>query len=317
VKTKMAYLIKPGQFEIRECEIRHKADEVLVKVAVCGLCNWELNHWKGLLSSYPQTLGHEWAGEVVEVGSDVKSLKVGDKVAYLPGELAGFSEYAVAKEEHCFKLQQYVNLQEALGEPLKCIITVLRAAAVEAGDFGVVVGCGPMGLWCMQGLAGYLSNIVAIDIDDSKLELAEKFGATHTINPKNKDVVENLSLITDGRMADFVIEGTGNPVVLNNSIDYLKSTGRGRLVLMSSHEKTSQNFDFRKLIEKSAALIAAHPSYSLNTNDDMRRAIDYINMGKFSMNGIITHRFTLENINAAFEALENKPEGYLKGVIKF
>jgi len=73
-------------------------------------------------------LGHEWAGIVVDVGSDVKTLKPGDKVTALPDDLSGFSEYTVVDEKNCVKLSDNINLKYALGEPLKCIVTVLRSA---------------------------------------------------------------------------------------------------------------------------------------------------------------------------------------------
>ena len=64
MKTKRAILVKPGMFEISEIEIFPRPEELLVKIASCGLCNYELNHWRGLLGTCPQTLGHEWGGTV-------------------------------------------------------------------------------------------------------------------------------------------------------------------------------------------------------------------------------------------------------------
>ena len=81
--TKRAYLTEKGNFTIQEVDLKPKADEILIKVAICGLCNWELNFWKsngGMYSEYPALLGHEWSGEVVEVGEAVTRFKVGDKV---------------------------------------------------------------------------------------------------------------------------------------------------------------------------------------------------------------------------------------------
>ena len=91
-------------------------------------------------------------GTLVEIGSDVKNLKVGDRVTCLPTQAGGFSEYFTANEERCFKLSDNVNIKHALGEPLKCIITVVRAARPEVDDCGVILGCGSMGLWCIQAL---------------------------------------------------------------------------------------------------------------------------------------------------------------------
>ena len=122
-------------------------------------------------------------------------------------DLQAFSEYMLCTKGSYFKLAPHVDPQIALGEPLKCVVTVLRAAAPEAGDAGVVVGCRPMGIWAIQGLAGnLLSSLIAVDIDNKKLELAKKYGATHVINPREQDAVKIISQITNGKIEDFVIQ---------------------------------------------------------------------------------------------------------------
>jgi threonine dehydrogenase-like Zn-dependent dehydrogenase len=315
MRTKRAFLEEPGRFEIHEVDIKPGKNQMLLKVSACGLCNWEQNHWKGILGGPHQTLGHEWCGTIVELGESVDNFRTGDFVTGLGGEFAGFSEYMIINADACFKVDSKVNKKYALGEPLKCIITVLKGAAPEAGDSGVIVGCGPMGLWCIQALAGnYLSSLIAIDVDDTKLELARKFGATHTINPKKQDVISAITDITDGHMADFVIEGTGNPRVLNGSVPYLKR-GRGRLVIMSSHEEICKEFDFREAANRGVEIRIAHPAYSTNQLEDLRRAVDLLNKGIFKMDEIVTHEFRLDEIQKAFESLENKPSSYLKGIV--
>jgi 2-desacetyl-2-hydroxyethyl bacteriochlorophyllide A dehydrogenase len=317
--SKRAYLTEPGKFEIKTEDIQIRPDELLVKIALCGLCNWELNHWKGEADPYrvyPKVIGHEWVGVVTEMGADVRGFSVGDKVTVLPGNIfQGFAEYCPVKASECFKLDKGAEVSDAMGEPLKCIVTVLRAAAPEAGDTGVVLGCGPMGLWCVQGLAGHLvSKLIAVDVDDNKLKLARSMGATDVINSGREGAADAVFKITDGHMADFVIEGTGIPALLNQSVTYLKNGGR--LILMSSHGEACKEFDFRPAIERGIDIKMAHPGHSQNQADDMRRAVDMINSGTFSNKGLISHIFKLEEINEAFQTLEHKPEGYIKGIIK-
>ena len=245
MKFKRAFLVEPKKFEIKEVEETPSDNEVMVKIASCGLCNWELNFWLGYLNftGYPHPLGHEWAGTVVEAGPKVNNLKVGDNVSALLLGFGGFAEYMRVSESNCIKLNDGIDPKYALGEPQKCILTVLRAVSPEPADNGVIVGCGPMGLWCIQALAGpCMNSLIAVDIDDDKLEIAKKFGATHTINSKRENAKERIEQITGGRYADFVIEGTGIPAVLNEAQQYLKN-GRGKLVLMSSHKKAAKEFD--------------------------------------------------------------------------
>ncbi len=116
-------------------------------------------------------------------------------------------------------------------------------------------------------------------------------------------------------MADFVIEGTGNSAVLNECVTYLRQTGRGRLVIMSSYEKPVNFTNIYGIIERSLQIIVAHPDYSYDSGDDMRRAVDLINRGVYQVKELITHEFDLSEINEAFHTLEHKPKSYIKGIV--
>lgn len=316
MKFKRAFLSAPGKFIIQEVDEVPSDTQVQVKIASCGLCNWELNHWKGYITSggYPMPLGHEYAGEVVAVGSKVTKFKPGDKVSALSG--GGFAEYATCEEHTVVKLADHVDPKYVLGEPLKCIVTVLEAVAPKAGDYGVILGCGPMGQWCIQALSGnLLAGLIAVDIDDEKLDTAKKFGATAVINSKTEDVQARIRELTGGHMADFVVEGTGIPALVDGCQDWLRSSGRGRLIIMSAYETGPASFDFRKAVSKSIDLHVPHPGHSLNAMDDMRRAIDLICYGSFRVQETISHKYKLSDIQKAFEDLEHKPKGFLKGIV--
>ena len=116
-------------------------------------------------------------------------------------------------------------------------------------------------------------------------------------------------------MADFVIEGTGVPVLLDRAQDLVKNGREGRIIMMSSHHEPVKEFDFRKAVAKGITIIAAHPPYSKDEKDDFRRAVNYINNGTFQNKELVTHEFTLEDIQTAFETLAEKPEGFMKAII--
>lgn len=317
MKFKQALLAEPGRFIIQEVDKEPNPDQIMIKISSCGLCNWELNHWKGYIvkpGGYPFPLGHEYAGTVVQVGANVTNFKVGDKVSGLGGSGA-FAEYVVVKAGSCVRLSDDVDLKYVLGEPLKCIVTVLEAVAPKAGDYGVIIGCGPMGQWCVQGLSGnLLAGLIVVDIDDAKLEMAKQYGATHTINSRKENAVERIREITAGHMADFVVEGTGVHALLNGAMDYLKK-GRGKLIVMSAYEEMSPNFDFRKAVALSLDIHVPHPGHSLDQHDDMRRACDLICKGTFQIKDLVTHEYKLSDIQTAFQQLEHKPAGFMKGIV--
>ncbi|SBW02999.1 putative L-iditol 2-dehydrogenase [uncultured Eubacteriales bacterium] len=316
MKFTRACLVEPRKFGFFEVDEEPGAGQVLIKIAGCGMCNWELNFWDGHLNfqGYPHKLGHEFAGVVAAIGPDCKNLRVGDKVSAVDRGFGGFAQYRVTNEAACEKLADHIDPKYAMGEPQKCIITVLRATEPEAGDYGVVLGAGPMGMWCIQGLSGHLlSGLIAVDVDDSRLEMARSFGASHVINSAKEDVVARIQEITSGRMADFVIEGTGIPSLLDSAQDYLKS-GRGRLILMSSHHEACQ-FDFRKAVDRGLEFRVAHPPYSRDERDDFRRAVCFINNGTFINEPLVSHKFKLSEIQTAFETMEHKPRNFMKGLV--
>lgn len=315
MKSKRAFLTQPGRLELQEVEVKAGPGELLLEIEACGLCTWELNHYHGRLGETPMSLGHEFVGVVKTLGEGAEGFEIGDRVTGLPSEMAGFSEYMTVPAVRCAKVAPHIRPEHALGEPLKCVVTVLRAAAPEAGDYGVVIGAGPMGLWAIQGLAGrLLSGLIAVDVDPVKLEMAQSYGATHTVNPMQENAAEVIRRITGGHMADFVIEGTGNTKVINDGISFLK-TGRGRLILMSSYKAQAEWMDVVGMVERSVELRVPHPAYSGNELDDLRRAVEMLNNGVFRMDGIVSHKFALSEIQSAFEALDRRPVNYLKGVV--
>ncbi|MDR1271816.1 MAG: zinc-binding dehydrogenase [Clostridiales Family XIII bacterium] len=318
MRFKRAVLTEPGKMALTTVEEAPGRGQVLLKIASCGLCSWELGFFLGELNiyGYPHKLGHEFAGTVVQVGEGCTCFNVGDPVSGLDRGFGGFAEYRVIDETKLEKLGSQVDPKYALGEPQKCIVTVLRAAAPEAGDHGIVLGCGPMGLWCVQALAGNtLGSLTAVDVDPAKLDYAESFGATDTVNPATEDVIEKIREITGGRMADFVIEGTGSPALLDMAQEMLSTERRSRLILMSSHHVPAPEFDFRKAIARGLTIVAAHPPYSRDGYDDFRRAVTLINRGVFRSRELISHEFPLSSIQEAFETLREKPHDYIKGIV--
>lgn len=320
MRTKYAVLTAPWHVELREKDVQIGDDEVLIKVACCGLCNWEIGFFKGTLNAepfggYPMTLGHEYCGTVVETGKAVTTLKVGDKVSPMPTGLGAFAEYYAAPAYACLKLDDGADMENGISEPLRGIVVTVKAAKPEAGDYGVVLGCGPMGLWCTQLLAGnLLAGLIVVDRNDAKLKLAEKYGATHCINPEKTDAFEEIRRITNGRMADFVIEGTGNPKMLYEAARYAKD-GRGRIAVMSYYSSPVKDLDYSIFSDKGLILTNPHNRYSEDLLEDTRRAVELLNRGSFKVKELITHRYRLEDIQTAMEEFARREKPFMKAIV--
>ncbi|MDO8685302.1 MAG: zinc-binding dehydrogenase [Clostridiales bacterium] len=313
IKTKRAVIVEKNKVELEEVEIVMKEDEVLIKNEVCGLCSSEIDFITGERKvDYPMPFGHEPAGRIIAIGKDIKNYKVGDRVTgfWMPG----FSEYGNISAEKIILIPDNVKTEYALGEPLFCITNIIKMAAVEFGDFVMVVGCGGMGMAAIASLANSgAAGIIAVDVLDNKLELAGELGATVTINSAKENVVEKVMSVTKGHRIDVAIELTGR----SNCIDIASTSmrrPRGRLLIASAHVEP-QTCNMLVWAERSTIVYNAHPSYTMDRMDDLRRTMLMLGKGIFRMDKIITHRFTLDKFQDAVDTLLNKPADYIKGIV--
>jgi threonine dehydrogenase-like Zn-dependent dehydrogenase len=317
VRNRYAELIEPGKFVLREETIDITEDEVLVKVQVCGICKYDLAYYKGVLGTFPGKLGHEPTGIVEQVGSRVTQFKPGDRVTGLYTEQLyqkGFATYAVGLPQYLIEVPDNVPLQHALGEPLKCVATILRAAPPEFGDNVLVMGCGFMGLLVLSAVSGRSPGmIIAADINEERLAIAKELGATVTLNPQQVDLVSEVKKLTHGHGTDVVFELTGDAEAVQLAAQTLR-LHQARYVLGGWHG-VPQRYNLRHWTHPGAIVLCPHPQFSLNPMDDLRRAMEALSRGVFPMDRLVTHRFKLDDIQAAFEMAEQGGVGYIKGII--
>ena len=278
MKMRAALTLTPGaDFFIDEVDLAPpKSTEVLVKMVGVGVCHTDVvAQHQGLPVPLPAVLGHEGAGIVQEIGSDVKDIKVGDHVAlsfyscahcsscrsghpnlcelnekvnlfggvyaddtrritYKGQEVSvffgqsTFAEYAVTDQENCVVIDKDVDL--AIMGPLGCGFQTGAGAVAnklrpEVGSSIVVFGCGAVGLCAiMMAKNCGCTKIIGVDLVESRLELAKELGATHVINGRSGNVVEQIQEITKGG-ADYSIETTAVPAVVNEALYCLKLMG--------------------------------------------------------------------------------------------
>jgi threonine dehydrogenase-like Zn-dependent dehydrogenase len=314
VTSRYAELVKPGKLVIKEEKLAFDEDQILIRITHCGLCQYDGAYYQGFIGQPPLRLGHEPVGVVEAVGHNVRDFKPGDRVTGLFAHLQAFATYGLAEPQQLVKVPDHIPSEQALAEPLKCISTILRTAPPEFGDHVLVIGCGFMGLLVVAGLVGRApASLIAVDLRADRLKLATEIGATHVLNSEDPDFLDKVSEITLGHGTDVVFEVTGHPVAVELAAKTMRR-GRARYALAGWHGRPG-TYTLRNWTTKGATILSAHPAYSLDPWDDMRRAMAGLGRGVFPMGQLVTHRFLLDEIQLAFEMMIEGTDGYIKGVV--
>jgi L-iditol 2-dehydrogenase len=225
-----------------------KDTEVLVRTAAIGICHsdYELLAGRYIIPiAYPVTPGHEWSGEIVEVGKAVKGYKVGDRVV---GECVfrtperihhfGFStngadrEYFTVEPQLLHKLPDAISYKGAsLIEPFTCgFYAVLRSGGTNASETVVVSGGGTIGLVSAAAAIGMGARVIVLDPIAARRETAKKIGAFDALDPTAEGTLETIRDLTNGAGADMVVEASGHDASLARVFDYVREEGRVSMV---------------------------------------------------------------------------------------
>jgi L-iditol 2-dehydrogenase len=204
------------------------ADEVLVALRSVGICHSDFELLEGryiIPFDYPIIPGHEWAGQIVEVGRDVTDFTPGDRVlgeCVIGMDHFGFSisgaaaEYFVARPEWLHHVpDELTDTQAALVEPFSCAyFAAMRADNLNASDTAVVFGAGPIGLSCIAVASTLGARVIAAEPNPARADLARRMGAAEVVDPTAAGFVDTVMEVTRGRGADVVMEASGQPAAM-------------------------------------------------------------------------------------------------------
>ncbi|MFJ5717028.1 zinc-binding dehydrogenase [Neobacillus sp. NPDC093127] len=314
---KAAALVKPGSFSVFDVDIPiPKPNEVLIRVQACGVCSSELGLWKNnnMKIDYPLFIGHEVSGIVDEVGDEVTQFSPGDRVTVFT-EKGGYSEYVAVPEKAVIKIADHVPFELALGEPIACAMNGTKRSGVQVGDTVVMIGLGFMGSLILQGikLKG-ASKIIAIDPREESHVLAAKLGVDVVLNSNEEELEKRVLELTGGLGADVVIESTGYQEPLNLATKLVKV--RGRIVIFGYHQGGPRTIDLQTWNWKGLDIVNAHERDPDVYIEGMHTGIKLLNNHQLKMEPLVTHFFTIDQINDAFETAAQKPQGFIKAVIR-
>lgn len=340
-KMKAAVLLDVEKLEIKEVDIpKVGPGEVLVKVRACGICGSDVSMYRGkYLPVKPIIPGHEFAGDVVEVGNGVKYVKHGERVVADINVACGvcyyckrmqklfcpdmhqigihsngaFAEYIKVPEQNIIKIPTGVSYEHAaFMEPLSCAISIVDKANIAMGDVVVVIGDGPLGISVtkLAKLSG-ASAVIVCGHHDYRLNKAKEMGADIIVNTNKEDPLKVVLSETDERGADVVIEVVGKSTTYRWAIDMVRRGGRVALMGVPGPTDKLELMMFNDIFNKELTLNVSFAG----TYDKGVRALALIKSKKFDVSKIITHQIGLENVLDGLMMVERKVDNVIKVVV--
>jgi threonine dehydrogenase-like Zn-dependent dehydrogenase len=309
-------------------------NDVIIKVKACGICGSDLESYEaGVFAKPGQIMGHEFSGEVVEVGRNVKNIEVGDRVTGieigscgqcywckrnipvcperfnyttgygLPGALAEYVKIHNAYlNENVYKLPNKLTYEEgALTEPTSVGVSAVRIANPTKEDNVVILGAGTIGLCVMQVMKAIASKIIIIDLSTKRLEAAKELGADVIINASKENPLKKVIEVTGegrwlfgtGGFADIVMDCVGTGETFKQAIDMVHTGGKIVLVGLGGYVKPA--------LVNPSILIHKYINVLTCLGEDFPKALALLESGVVKVKPMISHEFLLEKVNEAFK----------------
>jgi len=332
---KAAIYYGPGDIRVEEMDMPHAGDMgIVVRVRSAGVCGTDVHAYKTSRTGYAtgKIMGHEFSGDVVEIGPKVTDISLGDRVWTIPmlpcfecpvclkgnyfrcpntkaggisGADGGFAEYAwvpvTALNGNVIKLNDDTGYQDgAIIEPVGVGVLAANRAEALASDTVVLIGAGLVGLGAVAALKDRgVASIIASDVSEKRLAAAKAIGADVLIRADAEDAVETVLQATDGRGADVVIEAAGIPATFQQSIDMVRRDGK--VMVVATYDGpfefdpslTRPGLRMSSLVRKSVRMIGCYGGDSLG-------AYQLISNGIITADQVVTHTFPLDEVERAF-----------------
>ena len=306
----------PRAVEVREVPTPSPGPgEVLVALEGCGVCGSDLPVWEGRpWFDYPRPAGapgHEGWGRVEAVGEGVSGLRPGVRVAAL--SYNADAEYDVADATRVVELPEALDEQPFPGEALGCAMNVMRRAEVAEGETVAVVGAGFLGALVCQLAAHAGARVIAISRRGFARDVAATMGA-HEAIALDDGAVERVEELTGGSLCDRVFEVTGKagPLDLAGRLTRV----RGRLVIAGFHQDGRREVDMQLWNWRGLDVINAHERDPAVYADGVRAAARAVVEGTLDPSPLYTHELPLERLADAFTIASERPDGFLKALVR-
>ncbi|WP_059106130.1 galactitol-1-phosphate 5-dehydrogenase [Shouchella shacheensis] len=322
-------------------EIEHE-NEVLIKVMAAGICGSDLSRYKKL-GPYVSgmTFGHEFAGVVVEVGSGVEAIQLGDRVAACPtfhcgvcescqkGEPSRCEALTVIGARHSGAFASYVKLPArnvislpteidydtaALIEPSAVVAHGFYRTSIQPGAEVAVMGCGSIGLLAIQWARIFgAKKVYAIDIDEAKLAVAKEVGADVLINSLEGLAHDQIHAKTNGAGVDVAIESAGSPITSAQVLALPKKGGEVVFMGIPYGDVNVERFYFEKIVRNELTVYGSWNALSVPfPGKEWSTTVHYMATGELSAKPMITHRLSMSEGPKTFKEMTSGAPGYVK-----
>lgn len=337
---KVIIVNKPGVIELDDKAYPETVgnNEVRLKVKTVGICGSDLHIYQGTnpFVTYPRIIGHEFAGEIETLGSDVQGFKIGNHVVVDPVSSCGLC-YACKLERHnvCKSLsvmgvhqnggmQEYINLPTsslhkipdrlswetaALVEPFTIAAQASSRGRVTSEDKVCVIGAGPIGTAVMMVCKMIGAKVLITDINANRLVMAKKLGADAVINPIETNEKTVFDHFTDQEGFSVVIDAAGFPETYEKSVDITSPAGR---VVILGFSPESSAVTQKEITKKELDIMGSR----LHTNK-FPEVIEWIDKDLIKPELLVTHHFDFKSIKEAMQLIEKAPAGLCKAIIDF
>ena len=314
-----------------------KEGEILLRLKYVGFCGSDLSTYLGKnpMVQYPRVPGHEISARIEDLGEGVpEGFAVGEPVTVVPYTSCGqcpscrrgrtyacqynqtlgvqrdgaMQELLSVPWQKVLKAPSLNALELAMVEPLTVGFHAIARGRVTDSDTVMVLGCGMIGAGAIVRAAMRGARVIAVDIDDHKLELAGALGAHHTINSEASDLHKSLVKLTNGDGPDVVVEAAGNPVTYRTAIDEVAFTGR---VVCIGYAAREVSFATKFFVQKELDIMGSRNA----TPEDFRAVISYLERGSFPLDRMVTRIVKPDAAGQAIKEWAEEPGKVMKIVL--
>ncbi|CDQ20684.1 galactitol-1-phosphate 5-dehydrogenase [Halobacillus karajensis] len=342
MKTLNLYGTQDLRYEERPNPVMTGENEVVIKVMAVGICGSDVSRYKKL-GPYIEgmTFGHEFSGEVVETGLKVDQINVGDRVAGCPTFYCGkchsclkgnisqcekltligarhpgaYAEFVRLPATHVLPLPDNVNYEAAaMVEPSSVVAHGFYRTSLQPGSTVAIMGCGSIGLLAVQWAKIFgAKQVIAIDIDDQKLEIAEEIGADVLINPTVHSPYKRVAEATDKLGADLAVECAGSPITSEQILALPKKGGEVLYMGIPYANVDIERFYFERIVRNELRVIGSWNAISAPfPGKEWESTLHYMSRGQLNIQPLISHRLSLKEGPAMFENLINQNGSFIK-----